>query len=100
MKQLSGEKFDNLHIVLGMVSDKDLDEILPLFPKEVSYYFCQPNVSRALDVRILIEKAIGFGLKGEAFKSVKSAFKSARKNASKKDVIYVGGSTFVVAEVL
>ena len=100
LKQLSEETYDSLHIVLGMVSDKDLNEILPLFPKGAKYYFCQPNVSRALDVRILLKKAVDSGLIGESFDSVKSAFKAAQKKASKKDVIYVGGSTFVVAEVL
>lgn len=100
MKQLSEETFNQLHIVLGAVSDKDLDRILPLFPIEATYYFCQPSVSRAMDAEVLSRKANEFGLAGMVFESVKSAFRAAQKSATKKDLIYIGGSTFVVAEVL
>jgi dihydrofolate synthase/folylpolyglutamate synthase len=100
MKQLKKEKFDNLHIVLGVVSDKDLETILPLFPIDATYYFCQPGIPRAMDVKELKAKAADFNLIGEEFESVNQAYISAKENASTKDVIYVGGSTFVVAEVL
>ena len=100
MKQIQKEKYDTLHIVLGVVNDKDLDEILPLFPKEAIYYFCKPNIPRGLDARILKEKAATFGLRGEVYNSVSESYKKALQNANKSDFIYVGGSTFVVAEIL
>jgi dihydrofolate synthase/folylpolyglutamate synthase len=100
MKQIEKEKFDALHIVLGVVNDKDLDEILPLFPKNANYYFCKPNIPRGLDAAILKEKATAFGLKGEVFNSVSESYAKALQNATKTDFIYIGGSTFVVAEIL
>ncbi len=100
MKQVSNEKFDQLHIVLGVVNDKDLGEILPLFPKNAIYYFCKPNLFRGLDVSILQEQAAEFSLFGQAYNSVSEAYESALANAAKNDFIYVGGSTFVVAEIL
>ena len=100
MNQLQNENYDQLHIVLGVVSDKNLEDILPLFPKNATYYFCQPNIPRALNVGELKIKASGFSLIGEEFCSVNQAYKSAKNNASRNDLIYVGGSTFVVAEVL
>lgn len=100
MKQLQREEFDALHFVLGVVNDKDLDDVLPLFPKNSNYYFCKPNIPRGLDAPILEEKATIFGLNGKVFNSVTEAYKEAKKNASESDLIYVGGSTFVVAEIL
>jgi dihydrofolate synthase/folylpolyglutamate synthase len=99
MKQLQNEKFEKLHIVLGVVNDKDLDSILPLFPKEAKYYFCSPNSSRGLPTETLQNAAKNFDLIGERYDSVESAFAKAKQNASKSDFIYVGGSTFVVAEL-
>ena len=100
MKQIQKEKYDTLHIVLGVVNDKDLDEVLPLFPTNAIYYFCKPNIPRGLDAKILQEKAAGFNLKGEVFNSVSDSYTAALQNASKSDFIYIGGSTFVVAEIL
>jgi len=100
MKQIQKEKFDTLHIVLGVVNDKDLDEVLPLFPKNAIYYFCKPNIPRGLDAEILKEKASDFGLKGEVFNSVSESYEKALQKATKSDFIYIGGSTFVVAEIL
>jgi len=100
MKQLQREEFDTLHFVLGVVNDKDLDDVLPLFPKNAKYYFCKPNIPRGLDASILAEKAINFGLNGKVFNSVTEAYEEAKKNASENDFIYIGGSTFVVAEIL
>ncbi len=100
MTQLHTEKHKNLHIVLGVVSDKDLSKVLPLFPKEAKYYFCEPKIPRAMSVVQLQREAKEFGLIGELFLSVKNAYKCALKHAEKEDVVYVGGSTFVVAEVL
>ena len=100
MHQLKHESFQRLHIVLGVVSDKNLETILPLFPKEATYYFCKPDVPRGLSAVLLQEKANCFNLIGDVCISVNEAYKAALKNASKKDVIYIGGSTFVVAEVV
>ena len=100
MYQIQKEKFDTLHIVLGVVNDKDLDEVLPLFPKNAIYYFCKPNIPRGLDTVILYQKATTFGLHGEVFNSVSEAYKKALQIATKSDFIYIGGSTFVVAEIL
>jgi len=100
MKQLAVEDYKKLHIVLGVVSDKDLGKVLPLFPKNATYYFCEPKIPRAMSVVQLQREAEEYNLLGEPFLSVKSAYQSALKNAEKEDVVYVGGSTFVVAEVL
>jgi len=100
MEQLAKEDFQNLHIVLGVVSDKDLGSVLPLFPKNATYYFCKPNIPRGLDASLLLTRARGFGLEGEEYISVSKAYKAAINAASVNDLIFVGGSTFVVAEVL
>ncbi|HQW69605.1 MAG TPA: folylpolyglutamate synthase/dihydrofolate synthase family protein [Flavobacterium sp.] len=100
LNQLKKEDYTQLHIVLGVVNDKNLDEILPLFPKEAKYYFCKPNISRGLDTFILYKKATEFGLKGEIYNSVSKAYSIAKENAAATDFIYIGGSTFVVAEIL
>ena len=99
MNQIKKETFENLHIVLGVVNDKDLDSILPLFPQNAHYYFCSPNSSRGLSTEILQSEAKKHKLIGEKYDSVESAFAEAKNNASKNDFIYVGGSTFVVAEL-
>ncbi|WP_281633970.1 bifunctional folylpolyglutamate synthase/dihydrofolate synthase [Flavobacterium luteolum] len=99
MNQLKNEKYKKLHIVLGVVNDKDLDSILPLFPKDAQYYFCHPDSSRALPAETLKNAAEKFDLIGEKYDSVAVAFAEAKKNASENDFIYVGGSTFVVAEL-
>lgn len=100
LNQIKKEKFEQLHIVLGVVNDKDLDEILPLFPKKAKYYFCKPNISRGLDALILQKKAEDFQLIGKAYNSVSNAYREAMNKSSKNDFIYIGGSTFVVAEIL
>jgi dihydrofolate synthase/folylpolyglutamate synthase len=100
VKQLAQENYKNLHIVFGVVNDKDLDSILPLLPKGAIYYFCKPNVPRGLDTEILKLKFISNGFKGQAYQSVTSALNHAKKCADSEDLIYVGGSTFVVAEVV
>ncbi|GFD83399.1 tetrahydrofolate synthase [Tenacibaculum sp. KUL118] len=100
LEQLKKENYKQLHIVLGVVSDKDLSEILPMFPEKAKYYFCKPNIPRGLSVDKLKEQASEFGLMGEMFRSVSQSLEKAKVNASKEDMIYVGGSTFVVAEIL
>lgn len=100
MKQIEKEKFNLLHIVLGVVNDKDLNSILPFFPKKAIYYFCKPNLSRGLDANLLQSKASDFGLVGKVYNSVSEAYEQAQSSADKDDFIYIGGSTFVVAEVV
>lgn len=100
MKQLSAISCDQLHIVLGFVDDKNLDIILPLFPKNATYYFCKPNVDRGLDEDKLKQKASKYTLVGQTYSSVNEAYNKSLTVATKNDVIFVGGSTFVVAEVL
>jgi len=98
--QLSSETYKKLHIVIGVVNDKNLETILPLFPKEADYYFCRPNIPRGLDAQELQKKAVKFNLKGAVFTSVSKAYKTALAKANSTDLIFVGGSTFVVAEVV
>jgi dihydrofolate synthase/folylpolyglutamate synthase len=100
INQLITEQFDTLHFVFGVVNDKDLDEILPLFPKNANYYFCKPNIPRGLDATILSQKAHEFGLHGKVYNSVSEAYQNALLSATKSDFIYIGGSTFVVGEIL
>jgi dihydrofolate synthase / folylpolyglutamate synthase len=100
LKQLQKQKFDQLHFVFGVVNDKDLDSILPLFPKNAIYYFCKPNIFRGLDAKILQQESKKYALNGEVYISVTNAYKSALQNSSPNDLIYIGGSTFVVAEIL
>ena len=100
LNQIQKEKFEKLHIVLGVVNDKDLEEILPLFPKKAIYYFCKPNIPRGLDAEILQKNASKFNLIGKVYNSVSNAYQAAIENSNTKDFIYIGGSTFVVAEVL
>ena len=100
LNQLKKEQFKKLHFVLGVVSDKKLETVLPLFPKDAIYYFCRPNIPRGLSEGDLQEKAIEFDLIGERYSSVKKALQSALLNANQQDIIYVGGSTFVVAEII
>ena len=100
MEQLQKELFDQLLVVLGVVNDKDLGSILSLFPKNAKYFFCKPNVPRGLEASILQEKALSFGLFGEVFNSVSEAYDFALQKAKNNDLIYVGGSTFVVAEIV
>ncbi|RXP52649.1 bifunctional folylpolyglutamate synthase/dihydrofolate synthase [Lutibacter sp. HS1-25] len=99
-EQLKQEVYENLHFVFGVVNDKDLNSILPLFPKNAHYYFCKPNIPRGLATQILQQKSEEFDLKGNTYSSVQEAYKEALKSASEKDFIFIGGSTFVVAEVV
>ena len=100
LHQLERESYKKIHIVLGFVSDKNLGELLPLFPKEARYYFCKPNILRGLSEIDLQKKATAFNLDGKKYSSVALALESALLNANQQDIIYVGGSTFVVAEII
>lgn len=98
--QLLKEEFQTLHIVLGVVNDKDLLRVLPIFPKKARYYFCEAGIPRKMPAKDLQREALVFGLKGDVFKTVKSAYENALDQAGQEDVIYVGGSTFTVAEII
>ena len=100
VKQIKKIPYQNLHFVFGMVKDKNLSNILKLLPKKAKYYFCEAQIPRALEVSLLEGEAITFGLNGNSFSSVAKALAQAKKNANEDDLIFIGGSTFVVAEIL
>lgn len=100
IQQLNEVNTGKIHFVLGVVNDKDLEKIFPLLPKQAEYYFCKPNVIRGLDAQILCDKARLAGFTGTNCHSVAAAIQQAKENALPNDVIYIGGSTFVVAEAL
>ncbi|MGV8136461.1 MAG: bifunctional folylpolyglutamate synthase/dihydrofolate synthase [Mangrovibacterium sp.] len=100
VNQLRNMAWKKLHIVFGMVSDKDIDSVLKLMPKEAVYYFTQASVPRAMDSELLKQKAQVSGLNGGAFRPVKIAVKEALAHAAAEDVVFIGGSSFVVADYL
>ncbi len=100
VNQIKNTAYKTLHFVFGVVADKDQDAILQLLPKDAVYYFTRADIPRAMNEKELAQKAAGFGLKGESYPTVAEAFKSAQLNAGKSDLIFIGGSTFVVAEIL
>ena len=100
MEQLKKQTYTHLHIVVGFVKEKDVNSVLELFPKEATYYFCSPAIARGLNVDTLKKIAIAKGLQGERYSSVAEALNAAKAQALPTDFIFVGGSTFVVAEVL
>jgi dihydrofolate synthase/folylpolyglutamate synthase len=100
LKQIAKTPHQQLYLVWGMVSDKDVSKVLSLLPKDAQYYFCKAQLPRALDAKMLQEKALENGLKGKAYTSVRKALKAAKKAAQTNDLVVVGGSTFVVAEVV
>lgn len=99
-KQLKTCNYRQLHFVLGMVNDKDIDSVLQILPKDAVYYFCKASIPRALKEGILAEKANLHGLQGNCYATVALAYQAAQKAANPEDMIYIGGSTFVVAEVI
>ena len=100
MQQVCAQQYNTLRIVFGVVNDKDLNEILPLLPLNATYYFCKPNIPRGLDEKKLQEAAQKYNLLGSVYNSVAQAYAHALAQSAPKDFIYVGGSTFVVAEIL
>ena len=99
IQQLKSYSYKQLHIVWGMVEDKSIGEVLELLPANASYYFCAANIPRALNAKTLTSEAAKFKLMGNCYKSVNEAILAAKKNAGKEDLIFIGGSTFVVAEI-
>jgi len=100
LAQLQEVPATQVHMVLGMVNDKDLETLLPLFPVSARYYFCKPDIPRGLDAAVLQARAKEYQLSGETYTSVSAAYHSALEKADKEALVFVGGSTFVVAEVL
>jgi dihydrofolate synthase/folylpolyglutamate synthase len=99
MKQLKEQDYDRLYFVLGVVSDKDLDSIIPLLPEDACYFFTQASIPRAMDAAVLAERCTKAGLKGETVATVDEAVRKALGRASANDLIFIGGSTYVVSEL-
>jgi dihydrofolate synthase / folylpolyglutamate synthase len=98
-KQIKAELFHTLHMVFGMVKDKDIIPVLNLLPRDAHYYFCQAKIPRAMPAHELAQRALAEGIHGEVIEDVREAIMMARKNAQPDDFIFIGGSTFVVAEI-
>ena len=98
--QLGEQNFNHLHFVLGMVNDKDILGILNILPTYATYYFCKPDIPRGLDADKLAEQGLQYNLIGKSYSSVMQAYHSAKNNAGLGDMIFIGGSTFVVAEII
>uniref|UniRef100_UPI0032179587 bifunctional folylpolyglutamate synthase/dihydrofolate synthase n=1 Tax=uncultured Draconibacterium sp. TaxID=1573823 RepID=UPI0032179587 len=100
VEQINNTAYKNLHIVFGTVADKNPDKVLELLPKNAQYYFVRANLPRALNEKELLSKARKLGLKGESYGSVAEGVAIAKENADRNDFVFIGGSTFVVAEIL
>ncbi|MBI4646473.1 MAG: hypothetical protein HY738_07730 [Bacteroidia bacterium] len=100
LEQINMTPHKQLHFIFGMVSDKDIDKILQILPKNAIYYFTKASIPRALDEKILVEKAWQYDLKGSGFSTVREAVTAAKQKAYPEDLIFIGGSTFIVAEAI
>ena len=100
VSQLAEMTYNKLRFVIGMVNDKDIDHVLQLLPHSCEYYFCKADIPRGLDAKILAEKAFDLGLRGKVYNSVRDAYLSALNDASFDDIVFIGGSNFIVAEVV
>lgn len=98
IEQINQTPYESLHFVLGMVDDKDVDKVLTMLPSNAHYYLCKADIPRGLRVEILEEKVKAHNLNYSKYQSVKAALDSAQKNAKQNDLVFVGGSTFTVAE--
>ena len=99
VSQLKLQKYNKLHIVIGMVSDKDHAKVLSQLPADAIYYFTNAQIQRALPAAQLVEKAAAFGLQGNCYTDIPTAISAAKANAAPNDFIFIGGSTFTVAEI-
>lgn len=99
MEQIQSQQFENLHMVIGMVKDKDIDKVLSLMPLSATYYFCNADLPRAMPAQELANKAEMHQLHGRSYPSVSEALRAAKNQAGENDLVFVGGSTFVVAEI-
>lgn len=100
VENIKAAKFKKLHMVIGMVADKDIRSVLKQLPQQAQYYFCAAKLPRAMPAAELKTAGMSFKLYGDTYSSVKNALDAAKKNANYDDLIFVGGSTFTVAEVL
>lgn len=100
LKQLNQLKYAQMHFVISMVKDKDIDKILSILPKKAIYYFSKSSIPRGLDAAILAQQAAPYQLKGAVYNTVALAFEAARTAAEESDLIFIGGSTFTVAEII
>lgn len=100
IEEISRMGYNHIHFILGFSEDKDLKAILPLFPRDASYYFAKANVPRGMNKEELRKRAESFGLKGKAYYSVRKALAAARRRQKNKELIFIGGSIFTIAEVL
>lgn len=100
VEQLRNEQYDNLHIVFGMVNDKDVSSVLELVPKDAKYYFTRASIERALTPEEIAKKALVYGLRGDTYDNIKQAIDAAEQNADENDLIFIGGSSFIVADAL
>ncbi|MFA6806962.1 MAG: bifunctional folylpolyglutamate synthase/dihydrofolate synthase, partial [Bacteroidales bacterium] len=100
IEQINQTPYNNLHFVLGMVNDKDIDKVLSMLPKKAHYYLCKADIPRGLEVDKLAEIANESGLNYSTYNSVKEALKSAQNKAGEGDLVFIGGSTYTVAEIV
>ena len=100
ISQLENTPYSRLHLILGFVKDKNIDEFLKVFPKDASYYFTKADIPRALDERIILKKSKKYNLKGKSYYTVREAYNAARSSAHENDMIFIGGSTYIVADYL
>ena len=100
VEQLRNEQYDNLHIVFGMVNDKDVSSVLELMPKDAKYYFTRASIERALTPEEIAKKALVYCLRGDTYDNIKQAIDAAKQNADENDLIFIGGSSFIVADAL
>ncbi len=100
VEQLKQIRYSKLHFVIGMVDDKNISDILNLLPHEATYYFCKANIPRGLNEEKLEQQAHKCGLRGKNYSSVREAYNVATNNAGSNDLVFIGGSTFVVAEIV
>nr|WP_067055562.1 folylpolyglutamate synthase/dihydrofolate synthase family protein [Mucilaginibacter sp. L294] len=100
LKNIANVKYQHLHFVIGMVNDKDISKVLAMLPTHATYYFCRPDIPRGLEAESIRQQAADLGLHGDAYPSVKAALQAAQAAATDKDLVFAGGSTFVVAEVV
>lgn len=99
-RQLQVQKYNKLHIVFGMVNDKDVDGVMCLLPKNAHYYFTKPQSKRAIPEKDIQRKAMTHGLAGDCYNDVPSAYTAAKKMATPDDMIFIGGSSYIVSDLL
>jgi dihydrofolate synthase/folylpolyglutamate synthase len=100
LESLKEENYKELHWVLGMVNDKDVDKVLSMLPKDATYYFTKASIPRALPETMLAEQGFVYGLKGKTYASVDAALTAAMKESANGDLVFIGGSTFIVGDAL